>query len=148
MVHKHSKVHVFVHMVWKTYRREPFLANPQVERAIYRCIEREAQRLGCPIFEIGATEDHVHMVFSLSATKTIAQVAKQVKGVASNFANDQLSFNGDFAWRENYGAFGVSERDLTLIRAYIANQKQHHRNNTRIEEWETTYENVEYLDPE
>lgn len=146
MVHKHSKVQVFVHMVWKTLRREALLAAPEVERAIYRCIEAEAQRLSCPVLQIGGTANHVHIVFPLHATKNIAKVAQLVKGVSSNFANDRSGFHGSFAWSENYGAFSVSERDLDMIRAYIAKQKQHHRENTQIDEWETTYENVEYPD--
>ncbi len=133
-------------MVWKTLRREALLADPQVERAVYRCIEQEAQRAKCPALGIGGTANHVHLLFPLYATKTIAQVAQLVKGVSSNFANDQLDFYGSFAWNENYGAFSVSERDLDLIRAYIANQKRHHRENTQVDEWETTYENVEYPD--
>ncbi len=148
MVHQHSKVCVFVHMVWKTIRRQALLADPQVERAVYRCIEQEAQRAKCPALEIGGTANHVHLLFPLYATKTIAQVAQLVKGVSSNFANDQLDFHGSFAWNENYGTFRVSERDLDMIRAYIANQKQQHRDKTQVDEWETTYENVEYPDPE
>ena len=133
-------------MVWKTLGREALLADPAVERAVYRCIQQEAQELKCPAMQIGATENHVHLLFPLYATKTIAQVAKLVKGVSSKFANDQLEFRGSFAWSENYGAFSVSERDLDMIRAYIANQKRHHRDNTQVDDWEITYEEVEYPD--
>ena len=146
MQYKHSKVHVFIHMIWKTQKRERFLANPQVERAVHRCIQAEVQRLDCPALEIGGTEDHVHLLFSLSSTKTISRVAQAVKGVSSSFANDELGFRGTFDWRDNYGAFSVSERDLDMIRAYIRKQKEHHRDKTQVDEWETTYEIVEYDD--
>ncbi|UFH54015.1 hypothetical protein [Spirosoma sp. KNUC1025] len=40
-----------------------------------------------------------------------------------------------FEWQDGYGAFSYSHSGLDNIIAYIANQKEHHRNRTFREEY-------------
>jgi putative transposase len=74
--------------------------------------------------------DHVHVLTSLPATVTIAQLAQASKGASSRWLNEQPDFEGHFQWQGRYGAFSVSPRDRSEIVAYIVNQEQHHAGGT------------------
>jgi hypothetical protein len=41
---------------------------------------------------------------------------------------------GKFAWQRGYGAFSVSHSGVDEVCAYIANQEDHHRKKTFVEE--------------
>ena len=45
-----------------------------------------------------------------------------------------------FAWQAGYGAFAVSESNVETVRAYIANQREHHRTKSFQEEYRTFLE--------
>jgi len=134
-----SKVQVYIHCVWATYQRLPML-TPEIERAVYRCIENEAHRLRCRVLAINGMPDHVHLCVKLPSRLDIARLMNQVKGVASHFVHQQLPGNEGFAWQEGYGAFSVGPREVSLAVAYIENQKDHHASNTLDAEWEATEE--------
>ncbi len=138
---RRSKIHVYLHIVWGTWERQPLIA-PQIERSVYRCIEREARRLKCKVFAIGGTSDHVHMVAWMPATLALATLVKQLKGVSSTFVHGQFPDYTLFKWQEGYGAFSITPSHLKKVIAYVENQKQHHAAGTLAHEWEETDEEV------
>ena len=133
---RRSKVEVFIHYVWATQRREPFLQNPEIERLIHRSIQNEAQQLGCAVLALDGMPDHVHLLVKIPATLTLAHIAKQVKGNSSTFARKDL-FDGDaFSWQEGYAAFSVTPNHVPKVKSYVQNQKHHHAEGTTVALWE------------
>jgi len=63
-------------------------------------------------------EDHVHILASLSES--------------SSWAKD--NFNRRFTWQEGYAAFTVSPTATDSVRRYIANQEEHHRKQSFVDE--------------
>jgi len=45
--------------------------------------------------------------------------------------------DGEFKWQAGYGVLSVSERNLEKVKAYAANQKEHHRENMVVPFYET-----------
>jgi putative transposase len=43
------------------------------------------------------------------------------------WAKKQAEALRDFHWQAGYGAFSVSQSNVEQVKAYIANQEQHHR---------------------
>jgi len=119
-----SRVDVFIHYVWTTRRRQPWLES-QLEGAIYRCVGQEVTRFGCRMWAIGGIEDHVHLLARFNATTTIAELIKAVKATSSTLARELTNGESD-GWQDNYAAFSVSRKDVKTVCAYIKNQKQHH----------------------
>ena len=39
----------------------------------------------------------------------------------------QPEVSGAFAWQSGYGVFSVSQSNVDAVRAYLANQREHHR---------------------
>ncbi len=139
---RRNKLALYVHLIWATWDRLP-LITPQIERRLLRNIESEAQGMGCKVLALNAMPDHVHLLVSVPSTVSIADLTKQVKGVSSHFAGDTLGLKGEFKWQGTYGAFSVSRWDLERIIGYVERQKEHHREEDLVAEWEEVSEEVQ-----
>lgn len=138
---RQSKVEMYVHCVWAVSNRLPLL-DEQIERAVHRCIEAEAKRLGCDVLAIGGMPDHVHLLVKMPSRLSLLQLMKQVKGVSSRFIHDRLRGNESLYWQEGYGAFSVSPRHVAAVKEYVKGQKAHHAANQLHAAWEETDEDV------
>jgi putative transposase len=63
--------------------------------------------LHCPSLQTGGTADHVHSLFSLARTRSVAEVVEEVKKSSSRWMKQQG--HASFTWQAGYGAFSVSE---------------------------------------
>ncbi|WP_309714618.1 transposase [Armatimonas sp.] len=115
-----------MHLVWATHGRLPLIL-PHGEADLYECVRLEATKLRLEVLAIGGIEDHVHLAIRLPATRTIAEIMKQIKGASSHHMS-QVSPDGFFKWQEGYGAFAFHTSLTPRIIAYIENQKTHHAN--------------------
>ncbi len=140
-----NKLRLYLHLVWGTWDRQP-LITPDIERPLYRCIQKEAQAQNCKVLALNGVADHVHLLVSFPATLTVADLVKQVKGVSSRFVNDQLSPATYFKWQGFYGAFTVSRWDVAKIKNYIKRQKEHHAANDLRPEFEEMFEEIDLGD--
>ncbi len=134
---RRSKIIVPLHLVWATYGRLPLIL-PHWEEDLYECIRLEATKLRLDVLALGGVEDHLHLAILLPATRTIAELMKQIKGASSHFVTQRfLPAEGFFKWQEGYGAFGFHTSLTPRVVAYIENQKTHHANHelwTSLEE--------------
>jgi REP element-mobilizing transposase RayT len=128
-VMRRNKLEVYIHFIWTTWDREPWIVSG-IERRIWRAIESEIRQLGCEVLAIGGMADHVHLLVKMSATCSIAELLKQTKGNSSHFVNDVLKPSVHFKWQPNYGAYSVSASEVEIIKDYITHQKAHHANGT------------------
>jgi REP element-mobilizing transposase RayT len=55
---------LFYHFVWTTKSRLPLL-TPDIEANVYRFLHAEANKMHAPLFAIGGTEDHVHVLVAV-----------------------------------------------------------------------------------
>ena len=136
-----NKLALFLHLVWATWDRLPLL-TPDIERRVYRNIESEATEMGCKVLALNGMPEHVHLVVSLPATISIADLIKQCKGVSSHFVNETLQPASQFRWQGSYGAFSVSRWDVDKIVGYVQRQKEHHAAGEIYPEWEQAFEEV------
>ena len=122
---RHSKSEIYLHVVWATKGREP-LVTPKVERPIHRCIQADAQKLGCRVLALGGPENHMHMVVKMPTTLSAARLANQVKGDSSHLANQVPNDGSWFGWQGGYSAHSVSRSHLKAVIEYVKHQKEHH----------------------
>jgi putative transposase len=85
--------------------------------------------------QVDGVEDHAHLFFGLSRTRTIADVVENVKTSSSKCVKTKGPTLMDFHWQSGYGAFSVSQSDANSVVAYIRNQEQHHQKMTVQEEY-------------
>ena len=131
MYRERTHLAVYIHLVWGTWDRLPLL-NGEFARDIYRAIGAECTAMGSELIAIGGVEDHVHVLTSLPATISVAELVKRLKGSSAHLATHQLIPREFFKWQAGYGAVTVSPRHLDQVSRYIANQQEHHAANSLI----------------
>ncbi len=124
---------VYIHFVWVTKKREPFLVKEK-RIEIQRHILSNAREKGIFVETINGHLDHMHCLVSLGKDQTLSEVARLLKGESSFWINKQKMFNTKFAWQEEYYAVSVSESVRKRVIDYIENQEEHHRRKTFQEE--------------
>ena len=127
---------LFYHFVWTTKNREPLL-TPDIEPNVYHFLHAEARDLYVPLFVIGGTPDHIHVLAAVRPSISPADFMKQLKGSSSRFIT--VAFKRPFEWQEGYGVFSVSEQAVPQVTDYIKRQKEHHALNTLVKEWEQVH---------
>lgn len=125
---------ILIHLVFSTKHREPFI-TPEVEADLHDYLGGIFRRCECPSLLIGGTADHIHTLFVLSRTKTVASVVEDVKSSSSKWIKTKGVLWQHFQWQAGYGAFSVSQSGLEKVKSYIANQKQHHDQTTFQDEY-------------
>jgi REP element-mobilizing transposase RayT len=84
---------------------------------------------------IGGIEDHVHLLLSIPSTLSIAKAMQLIKGGSSSWVHDTFPEHHEFEWQEGYGAFSIGVSQVPDTKAYIDNQREHHRTKTFREEF-------------
>ena len=87
---------------------------------------------------VGGASDHVHLLFGLSRTLSIAEVVESVKTSSSKWIKAKPADLADFHWQKGYGAFSVSDSEVDRVIDYI--QEQHHARTTFKEEYRSLLE--------
>jgi REP element-mobilizing transposase RayT len=82
----------------------------------------------------GGMPDHVHLLVSLGRTLSVADAVRLIKSNSSGWTHEELRLP-DFQWQTGYGAFAVSYSNIDPVKAYIANQAEHHRTRTFQDEF-------------
>ncbi len=120
----HTYISDLVHCVFSTKGRRRLIPQ-QTQPNLWAFMGGIARKNGFKALMVGGTDDHVHLLLSLSATMPLAKAIQLVKGASSHWMNE--SGHGGFAWQEGYGAFtvGISQKSQTI--AYIQKQVEHHR---------------------
>jgi REP element-mobilizing transposase RayT len=120
--------------VWSTKDRQKII-TPKIEAILYPFLYNQFKELNCPTQILNGMPDHIHCLFLLDRSKSIAEVLKQVKGSSSHYINQHNLKSEKFAWQTGYGAFSISESGVQKVYDYIKHQKEHHRLKTFEEEY-------------
>jgi len=99
---------------------------------VHRGIITIAEGLKAKVIAVGGIEDHVHLLVQLPSPLSAADLARRAKGTSAHLANHTLAIGSSFKWQPGYGSVSVSPSHLNQVARYIANQCQHHANNTII----------------
>lgn len=130
----HSYISALYHCVFSTKERRKTITEELQER-LWPYIGGIARENHMRLLAIGGVEDHVHLLLSIPSTLTIAKAMQLIKGGSSKWVHDTFSHHKDFEWQEGYGAFSVGISQVPDTKAYIANQREHHRTKSFQEEF-------------
>ncbi len=130
-----SFVRIWLHCVWGTKSRFPFLTK-NIKGKILNHIKSNAEEKNIYLDFISGVEDHIHCIVSLGKDQTISKVMNLIKGESSFWINKNNLTKMKFEWADEYFAVSVSESQLNKVREYINNQEQHHQKKTWQEECE------------
>ena len=129
MSHSYSNNHV--HIVYSTLNRED-LIPPELEKRLYPFIAEVARDNNIPLITAGGMPNHVHLLLLLPAVMSLSTAINKLKANSSRFMGQQ---GINFHWQTGYGAFSVSASQLETVKAYIRNQREHHKKRTFEQEF-------------
>src|SRR4029434_2467986 len=119
----HSYTNLLYHIVYGTKERRP-LIDDEFQPRLYEYLGGTIRGLKSTALEIGGVEDHVHILAKVSPTIAISDFLEKLKANSSKWAK---SVRRGFGWQDGYSAFTVSESQVERVRAYIRNQREHHK---------------------
>ena len=128
---------VYLHLVFSTKERRPFLRDKTVRDALHACMGGVSKTLDCPPLIVGGVEDHVHLLCRFARTITQAEWVKELKRISNGWLKEQGRDYADFEWQGGYADFSVSQSNLEQAKQYIASQEEHHRKTTFQDELRT-----------
>jgi len=121
-----SYVRIWVHVVFTTHNHEQNLSS-EIRTKLIAHIREHCRQKDIYLDRINGWSDHMHLLISLGREQNIAKVMMLIKGESAHWFNSQNLLKGKFKWQDDYFAISVSESQVETVRAYIANQEEHHR---------------------
>ncbi len=129
-----SYINVWIHLIWSTKNREPYLTK-ELRSKIFSHIRENAKEKHIHIDSINGYKEHVHLLISMNQNQTIAKIVHLLKGESTYWININKLTKNRFCWQKEYGAVSVGYSALKTIREYINNQETHHQNRSFTEEF-------------
>ena len=117
---------VLLHVVFSTKDRMPMIKEPMKSR-LHGYLGGVVREQGGKALTINGTADHVHMLLSLPATVSIADLMRLIKTLSSKWVHETFPDQSKFSWQPGYGAFSVSHSNSAAVSAYIQTQEEHHK---------------------
>lgn len=125
-----SLIQIYVHIVFSTKNRQPFLQDVAVRERTHAYLTGICDNQGSPSIRVGGAEDHVHILCRLSKTLDASTLIRELKRESSKWIKEEYPRLADFYWQNGYGAFSVSPSHVDALIEYIMNQVEHHRRET------------------
>lgn len=120
----------YVHLIWTTKQRQLYITDA-IESRLYAQMVKKAAELGCYVYAINGTPDHIHLVLTIPPKHSVAETVKTLKGASSHFVNHIVCPPGlNFEWQRGYGCFSLGHTQLSRAIAYVEAQKIHHAQQT------------------
>ena len=122
-----------VHCVFSTKNRAKIIPA-EMQPRLWSFMAGIARQNGITPIAIGGFDDHAHVLIALPATMALAKAMQLIKAGSSKWSNQNFG-DGRFEWQAGYSAASVSTSLLDKTKAYIRDQREHHRKRGFAEEW-------------
>ena len=117
-------------------RKENLFLDKTIRQKLFSHIRENALAKNIHIDFINGHIDHIHILVSLNADQTIANIIQLIKGESSYWINKNKLMPQKFEWQDDYFAVSVSESGINSVREYIKNQEEHHKKKTFQQEYD------------
>lgn len=128
-----SLVKILVHIVFSTKDRAR-LIPPDFEPRLYGYIGGIITNSKGRLIIAGGFWDHIHILASIGRI-AIAELIGDIKRESSGWIKKQDKRFEKFYWQRGYGAFSIGQSQVPEVTRYIANQKEHHQNQSYQDEF-------------
>lgn len=122
-----SLAEVYLHIVFTTKRRTPWLQSKPLRMALYEYIAGICRNLKGPALCIGCVEDLVHILLRLSRDHSLADTLREIKRSSTVWIRQHPDGVREFHWQVGYSVFSISPSHLAVVTDYIQTQEKHHQ---------------------
>ncbi len=121
-----SFVQTYYHIVFSTKNRTPAL-HPDRRKELFNYLWGILKNKNCHLYQLGGTEDHVHILTGVHATVCLADLIRDLKTSSTAWIRREKIFPDFPGWQGEYGAFTKSHSHRAAVVEYIRDQESHHR---------------------
>lgn len=134
MLGAHSDTLVLAHVIWATSNRRTALAS-DFDGWFSEFAANASRRMGCELLAAGNSSDHVHVIFRLSPSVSLADAVRRLKGSSSHAWNARGAATG-LRWQTGYWARSIEQEGLVRLTAYVREQRMRHATSSTLTAWE------------
>ncbi|MBK7367016.1 MAG: IS200/IS605 family transposase [Candidatus Eisenbacteria bacterium] len=118
-----SQLHYLV--TWNTRGRRPVLKERHLD-ALRQLLRQTCEERGIELVEMVAGPDHVHVLFGLRPTQSVASAVRELKGrstldLMAQYPELRVWLRGNLLWDERYAVETVSPLRLEKTRERLQN---------------------------
>jgi REP element-mobilizing transposase RayT len=128
-------IKIWIHLVWATKNRVPYLQGTDLRKNIWQHIKENAASKDIYLDCVNGYYDHIHCLMSLKTNQTIAKNMQLIKGESAFWINKEKLIPQHFQWQSEYFAVSVSHSMVDRVRRYIHRQELHHGEKTYAQEY-------------
>nr|WP_179474676.1 IS200/IS605 family transposase [Chryseobacterium sp. H1D6B] len=139
-----SFIKIYIHVVFSTKNRNPYLNTPDLRIKVWKHIKENASQKDIYLDMVNGYSDHCHCLISLGSGQNIEKIAQLLKGESSHWINKNQLTTEKFSWQDEYLAVSVSESKIDTVRNYIKNQEKHHQKKTFTVEYQEFIEKYNF----
>ena len=136
---------VYIHFIFSTKNRKPFLDSPDLRKRVWRHIKDNSILKKLHIDVVNGYADHCHCLVSMSRDQTLAEIMHLINGESAYWINKNNLCKQKFEWQDQYFAISVSQSMVGKVREYILNQENHHRDKDFQDEHDRIVQEHDFL---
>jgi REP element-mobilizing transposase RayT len=106
------------------------MIDSEIELELHSYLGGICNKLECHVLKVGGYSDHIHILCMLSKKIPLMKLVEELKSHSSKWVKTKGDKYKNFYWQNGYGAFSVRPSEVDVVKAYIANQKEHHQKKT------------------
>lgn len=125
---------IYYHLIFGTKNREDTLPEAD-HRNLYNYMWGVFKNKECHLYQINGTTNHIHFLFELHPSETLAGLVKDLKLSTSQWIKNKRKYPYFKGWQVGYGAFTKCLSEKGRVIQYIKNQKTHHRKVAFLDEY-------------
>ncbi len=118
---------LYIHAIFHVKYNESFIRTED-EEELYRYIGGIIGLSKSIPIMINGTNNHIHVLCIMSKNIPLAKLLEDIKSNSSRWIKTLDSHYRDFSWQGGYAGYSVSQSKVEVVKKYIENQKEHHKN--------------------
>ncbi len=121
------------HVIFQT--QNPGLAIPyEGMNDFFTFIARLFTNRKCPVYAVGGSMNHVHIIVEIPEKKDYKTMFNKVKSISWSKAAEHLPVDDFCGWLKGYISFSISHRELPYWVDYVEHQDRIHEHKSWAEE--------------
>lgn len=132
-------VQIFVHIVFSTKHRADII-TPEIESELFSYIGGIAANNNSTLVAANGTTNHIHLLILLSKNIELSELVGDIKRNSSRWIKTKGNCFKTFGWQNGFAAFSVGQIQVSIVKEYIAKQKEKHRSQKFEEEMRIFYD--------
>jgi REP element-mobilizing transposase RayT len=130
----HTYTQFLYQIIFHTKRNEKTLLK-QNRKDLFSYIAATINKQNSFVYEIGGTENHIHIITRIHPAVAVSDVVKNVKLSATKMIKTRNLFPGFCGWQEGFSAFSYTQDALENLIEYARNQEIHHLKESSRDEY-------------